>query len=40
MSGNVATLCTSVAWIYDGPVHRAPSMQHFAGWLAAQSNGA
>lgn len=35
MSANVAALCSSLSWTCDGPVHRAPGVQHFVGWIAA-----
>ncbi|MFC7421862.1 ImpA family metalloprotease [Iodobacter arcticus] len=35
MSANVATLCTQLGWTCDGPIHRAPGVQHFVGWIAA-----
>ncbi|WP_035853765.1 ImpA family metalloprotease [Deefgea rivuli] len=34
MSSNVATLCTQFGWDCAGPIHRAPNVQHFVGWIA------
>ncbi|WP_297572152.1 ImpA family metalloprotease [uncultured Deefgea sp.] len=34
MSANVSQLCTKLGWQCDGPIHRAPSVQHFVGWIA------
>ncbi|QKJ66959.1 hypothetical protein HQN60_09780 [Deefgea piscis] len=34
MSANVSQLCTQFGWQCDGPIHRAPSVQHFVGWIA------
>ncbi len=34
-TSNVAALCQSLSWDCTGPVHRAPGVQHFVGWLAA-----
>lgn len=31
---NVKTLCDSLGWTCDGPLHRAPGVQHFVGWIA------
>ncbi|MBM5571626.1 MULTISPECIES: ImpA family metalloprotease [Deefgea] len=35
MSNNVSTLCSQFSWDCTGPIHRAPSVQHFIGWIAA-----
>lgn len=35
MSNTVSTLCTQLSWTCDGPLHRAPGVQHFVGWIAA-----
>ncbi|WP_288843138.1 ImpA family metalloprotease [uncultured Deefgea sp.] len=35
MSANVSQLCTQWGWQCDGPIHRAPGVQHFVGWIAA-----
>ncbi|WP_273431901.1 ImpA family metalloprotease [Chitinibacter tainanensis] len=35
MSSTVASLCSTFGWTCDGPLHRAPSVQHFVGWIAA-----
>lgn len=35
MSANVAAVCSAFGWTCDGPLHRAPNVQHFVGWLAA-----
>ncbi len=34
LSANVKTTCDSLGWICDGPLHRAPGVQHFVGWIA------
>jgi hypothetical protein len=35
LSSNVARLCTQFGWDCTGPIHRAPGVQHFVGWIAA-----
>ncbi|WP_373974468.1 ImpA family metalloprotease [Chitinibacter sp. SCUT-21] len=35
LSSNVANLCTQFGWDCTGPIHRARSVQHFVGWIAA-----
>ncbi|MGL4996039.1 MAG: ImpA family metalloprotease, partial [Deefgea sp.] len=35
ISSNVSTLCTQFSWDCTGPIHRAPGVQHFVGWIAA-----
>ncbi|QLG89301.1 hypothetical protein HQ393_14185 [Chitinibacter bivalviorum] len=35
LSNNVATLCSQFSWDCTGPIHRAPGVQHFIGWIAA-----
>jgi hypothetical protein len=35
MSSNVSLLCTQFGWDCSGPIHRAPGVQHFIGWIAA-----
>ena len=35
MSPAVSSLCNELTWTCDGPMHRAPNVQHFVGWLAA-----
>ena len=34
-SANVTTVCAQLGWDCTGTVHKAPSVQHFVGWLAA-----
>jgi len=34
MSNNVSTLCSQFSWDCTGPIHRAPGVQHFIGWIA------
>ncbi|QLG88530.1 hypothetical protein HQ393_09865 [Chitinibacter bivalviorum] len=34
MSSNVSSLCTQFGWDCSGPIHRAPGVQHFVGWIA------
>ncbi|QZA77372.1 ImpA family metalloprotease [Deefgea tanakiae] len=34
MSNNVSMLCTQFGWDCTGPIHRAPGVQHFIGWIA------
>lgn len=34
-SGNVKNTCATISWDCEGPIHAAPSVQHFVGWLAA-----
>lgn len=34
MSSNVSLLCTQFGWDCSGPIHRAPGVQHFIGWIA------
>nr|WP_314901244.1 ImpA family metalloprotease [uncultured Deefgea sp.] len=34
MSSNLSTLCTQFNWDCTGPIHRAPNVQHFVGWIA------
>lgn len=35
MTTEVANLCATLGWTCDGPIHNAPVVQHFVGWLAA-----
>ncbi len=35
MSNNVSMLCTQFGWDCTGPIHRAPGVQHFIGWISA-----
>jgi hypothetical protein len=35
ISNNVSMLCTQFGWDCTGPIHRAPGVQHFIGWIAA-----
>lgn len=35
LSSNVSALCTQLGWDCSGPIHRAPGVQHFVGWIAA-----
>ena len=34
MADGVKSLCDSFGWTCDGPLHRAPGVQHFVGWIA------
>nr|WP_228028280.1 ImpA family metalloprotease [Chitinibacter fontanus] len=34
LSNNVSTLCSQFSWDCTGPIHRAPGVQHFIGWIA------
>ena len=34
MSSTVSTMCIQLGWTCDGPIHRAPNVQHFVGWIA------
>ncbi len=34
MSDKAAALCSSFGWDCSGPVHNAPGVQHFVGWIA------
>ncbi len=34
LSTKVASLCGSLGWTCNGPVHDTPSVQHFVGWIA------
>lgn len=35
MSALAQSVCSQLGWSCDGPLHRAPNVQHFIGWLAA-----
>lgn len=35
LSANLTSLCATLGWDCTGAVHKAPSVQHFVGWLAA-----
>ncbi|MBB4011711.1 ImpA family metalloprotease [Niveibacterium umoris] len=35
MSALAQNVCTQLGWTCDGPLHRAPNVQHFIGWIAA-----
>ncbi len=34
MSISAQNLCTQLGWVCTGPLHKAPNVQHFVGWLA------
>ena len=34
MTNNVSSVCTLLGWTCDGPIHRAPNIQHLVGWIA------
>lgn len=34
MTTEVASLCNTLGWTCDGPVHKEPVVQHFVGWIA------
>lgn len=34
LTPNVKRVCDSLGWTCDGPLHRAPGVQHFVGWIA------
>lgn len=35
MTNNVSSICGQLGWTCDGPLHRAPHVQHFVGWIAS-----